>query len=185
MDDSKIIEMLFAREEESLSEIEKKYGGTCLRIAENIVGNRQDAEECVSDAYFTIWNSIPPENPNPFSSFLYKILRNISLKKLRFNSAAKRNAKQEELGAELEEFLPAAETVESRVEQNELTAAINEFLETLTADNRKIFVMRYWFLESYEKIASETGISESNVSMRLVRTRNKMKKFLERKGIAI
>ena len=107
------------------------------------------------------------------------------MKKLRFNSAAKRNANQEELDAELEEFLPAAETVESRVEQNELTAAINEFLETLTADNRKIFVMRYWFLESYEKIASETGISESNVSMRLVRTRNKMKKFLERKGIAI
>ena len=185
MDDSKIIEMLFAREEESLSVIEKKYGAACLRIAENIVGSRQDAEECVSDAYFTIWNLIPPEKPNPFSSFLYKILRNISLKKLRFNKAEKRSAKQEELSAELEDFLPCAETVESRVEQNELTAAINEFLETLTADNRKIFVMRYWFLESYGEIASKTGISESNVSMRLVRTRNKMKIFLERKGIEI
>ena len=181
MDDSKIIEMLFAREEESISAIAEKYGAACLRIAENIVGSRQDAEECVSDAYFTIWNSIPPEKPNPFSSFLYKITRNIALKKLRFNSASKRNANQEELEA----FLPAAETVESRVEQKELTAAINEFLGTLTADNRKIFVMRYWFLESYGEIAKETGISESNVSMRLVRTRIKMKKFLERKGIEI
>ena len=185
MDDSKIVELLFARSEESLSEIEKKYGSVCLKIAENIVGNKQDAEECVNDAYLVVWNSIPPERPSPLSSFLYKILRNVSLKKQRFNSAAKRSALLDEFASELEDFLPSAETVESRVDQNELARAISEFLGTLTAENRKIFVKRYWYSKSYGEIASEMGVSESNVSMHLIRTRSKMKKFLERKGIEI
>ena len=185
MDDSRIIEMLFARDEGGISAIEAKYGESCRKIAANILGNEQDAEECVNDTYLGVWNSIPPENPKPFSSFLYKILRNLSLKKLTFNRAAKRSAMFEELVSEVEDFLPAAETVESRVEQRELSAAIDDFLATLTPDNRKIFIRRYWFSESYGEIASDMGISESTVSMRLVRTKNKMKKFLSERGVKI
>jgi RNA polymerase sigma-70 factor (ECF subfamily) len=185
MDDSRIIEMLFARDEGGISAIEAKYGESCRKIAANILGNEQDAEECVNDTYLGVWNSIPPENPKPFSSFLYKILRNLSLKKLTFNRAAKRSAMFEELVSEVEEFLPAAETVEGRIEKKELAAAIDEFLATLPPDNRKIFMRRYWFSESYEEIAREMNMSEGSVSMRLVRTRNKMKEFLNERGVKI
>ncbi len=185
MDDEKIIEMLFSRAEESISVIDKKYGATCKKIAEDILGNEQDAEECVSDAYLGVWNTVPPERPNPFSTFLYRILRNLSLKKLTANKAKKRSAMFEELITELEEYLPSAETVENRMEQMELAKAIDEFLETLTPDNRKVFLRRYWFSESYEQIAEDLCMSKGNVSMRLVRTREKMRKFLEERGIDI
>ena len=185
MGDEEIIEMLFSRAEESISVIDEKYGAACRKIAKDILGNEQDAEECVNDAYLGIWNTVPPEKPSPFSTFLYRILRNLSLKKLEANRAKKRSAMFEELVAEIEEFLPAAETVESRVEQRALAAAIDEFLETLTPDNRKVFMRRYWFSESYEKIARDLGMSKGNVSMRLVRTKEKMRKFLEERGIEI
>ena len=185
MDDDRIIEMLFMRDEAGISAIDAKYGNACRKIAENILGNAQDAEECVNDAYLGVWNAIPPERPSPFLAFLYKILRNLSIKKLEFNRAEKRSAVYEELVSEVEQFLPAAESVENRIEQRELAAAIDEFLSTLTPENRKVFTRRYWFSESYEEIAREMGMSEGNVSMRLVRIRKNMKKFLERKGMNI
>ena len=185
MDDEKIIEMLFSRAEESISVIDEKYGAACKKIAKDILGNEQDAEECVSDAYLGVWNTVPPERPKPFSTFLYRILRNLSLKKLTANKAKKRSAVFEELITELEDYLPSTETVEKRMEQMELAKAIDEFLETLTPDNRKVFLRRYWFSESYEQIANDLCMSVGNVSMRLVRTREKMRKFLEERGIDI
>ena len=185
MDDEKIIEMLFSRAEESISVIDEKYGAACKKIAKDILGNEQDAEECVSDAYLGVWNTVPPERPKPFSTFLYRILRNLSLKKLTANKAKKRSAMFEELITELEDYLPSTETVEKRMEQMELAKAIDEFLETLTPDNRKVFLRRYWFSESYERIANDLCMSVGNVSMRLVRTREKMRKFLEERGIDI
>ena len=185
MNDEAIIEMLFARSEEGVSAIDKKYGATCRKIAKNILGNEEDAEECVNDAYLGVWNSIPPERPARFPSFLYKILRNVSLKKLTFNRAAKRYSAYDELLDELENYLPSAQTVESRMEEKELAAVIDEFLETLEADNRKIFMKRYWFSESCGQIAEELDMGESSVAMRLVRTKKKMQKFLEERGIEI
>ena len=185
MDDEKIIEMLFSRAEESISVIDEKYGAACKKIAKDILGNEQDAEECVSDAYLGVWNTVPPERPKPFSTCLYRILRNLSLKKLTANKAKKRSAMFEELITELEDYLPSTETVEKRMEQMELAKAIDEFLETLTPDNRKVFLRRYWFSESYEQIANDLCMSVGNVSMRLVRTREKMRKFLEERGIDI
>lgn len=185
MGDEEIIEMLFLRAEESISAIDEKYGNACRKIAKDILGNAQDAEECVNDAYLGIWNTVPPERPRPFSTFLYKVVRNLSLKKLASNRATKRNAMFEELIAELEDFLPAAETVESRVEQKVLSAAIDEFLDMLDKDNRKVFMRRYWFSESYEKISKDLCMSKGNVSMRLVRIRKKLRKFLEERGIEI
>ena len=185
MDDAKIITLFWNRDERAITEFTASHKRLCVAAANEITGSAHDAEECFADTCLAVWNSIPPENPKPFSSFLYKILRNLSLKKLTFNRAAKRSAIFEELVSEVEEFLPAAETVEGRIEKKELAAAIDEFLATLPPDNRKIFMRRYWFSESYEEIAREMNMSEGSVSMRLVRTRNKMKEFLNERGVKI
>ena len=185
MDDEKIIEMLFLRSEESISAIDLKYGAVCRKIAKNILGNEQDAEECVNDAYLGIWKTVPPEKPRPFSSLLYRIVRNLAISKLSANTAQKRNAVFEELFAELEDYLPSAETVESSIEEKELAAVIEDFLDTLTAENRKVFILRYWYSQSYEDIGRDMGMSKSNVSMRLLRTKEKMRKYLEERGVEI
>ncbi|MBQ8447566.1 MAG: sigma-70 family RNA polymerase sigma factor [Clostridia bacterium] len=185
MGDEEIIEMLFLRAEESISVIDEKYGATCRKIAKDILGNDEDAEECVNDAYFKLWNAVPPEKPVFLAAYLYKIVRNLSMKRLTRNTAEKRSATFCELLTELEDYLPGEETVESQAEQRELARVIEEFLDTLTPDNRKVFMRRYWFSESYEKIARDLGMSKGNVSMRLVRTREKMRKFLKERGIEV
>jgi len=185
MGDDEIIEMLFSRAEESISVIDEKYGAACRKIAIDILGNEQDAEECVNDAYLCLWNTVPPERPILLTAYLYKILRNLSMKKLTRNTAEKRSAVFLELVTELEDYLPSAETVESRIEQKELAEDIEEFLDTLTPENRKVFMRRYWFSQNYEQIARDLGMSKGNVSMRLVRTREKMRKFLEERGIEV
>ena len=185
MRDEDIISLLFDRSEKGISAMDEKYGVACRRLSLNLVGNEQDAEECVNDAYFAVWNKVPPEKPNPLSAFLYKILRNLSLKKYREKKAKKRNGGFEELLDELEEFLPSAETTESRIEQKELTRVIEAFLDTLTPENRNVFLRRYWFAESYEQISKATGYSKSNVSMRLLRTKEKMMTYLTERGIEI
>ena len=185
MGDDEIIEMLFSRAEESISVIDQKYGASCKKVAKDVLGNDEDAEECVNDAYLSLWNLVPPERPVFFAAYLYKIVRNLSMKRLTRRTAEKRSAVFAELVVELEDYLPSAETVESRVEQRELARVIEEFLDTLTPDNRNVLLRRYWFSQSYEQIAAALGMSKANVSMRLVRTREKMHKYLEERGIEV
>ena len=185
MDDKHIIKLLFDRSEQALALLARQFGPRLLLTARNILGDAQDAEECVNDGYLCLWNTVPVERPRLFAAYLYKILRNLAMKRLTRNRAEKRSPVFEELVSELEDYLPSAETVESQMEQRELKRLIEEFLDSLTPENRKIFMRRYWFSESYEKIAKDLGLSKSNVSMHLKRTKEKMRKFLEERGVNV
>ena len=185
MTDERIIELFFARSERGIEELNTKYGATCHRIAQNILGNKEDAEECVNDAYLGVWNSIPPKKPNLLSAFLFKILRNLSITRYHANTAQKRNSFYDIALDELEETISTEESVEKECSQKELTNAIEGFLDTLTRENRVIFVCRYWFSESYTEIAKRTGLTEKNISVRLTRIREKMKEYLSERGILV
>ena len=185
MEDEKIIELLFGRSEEALKEIESKYGRLCLGLSENILGNRQDAEECINDAYLSVWEAIPPAHPDPLCAYICKIVRNLSLKRLAREHAAKRNSQYTVSMDELEECLPATGTIEEEIESKALANMIEDFLETLTEENRVIFLRRYWFSDTYESIARQTGLSVKNVSDRLVRLRKALKQFLAKEGVNV
>ena len=185
MTDEAIIEMLLERSEESISEIDAKYGKRCRKIAMDILGNEHDAEECVNDAYFTVWNAIPPEVPTSFFGFLYKILRNISLKKYRAHRAMKRNTYYSEALDELEQTFAAEESVEKEIDKQYFGEVMEEFLLSLSAESRVAFVRRYWFSQSCREIAKQLGVSENNVAVRLLRAREKLREFLEERGIEL
>ena len=185
MTDERIIELFFARSERGIEELDTKYGATCHRIAQNILGNKEDAEECVNDAYLGVWNSIPPKKPSLLSAFLFKILRNLSITRYHANTAQKRNSFYDIALDELEETISTEESIEKECSQKELTNAIEGFLDTLTRENRVIFVCRYWFSESYTEIAKRTGLTEKNISVRLTRIREKMKEYLSERGILV
>ena len=143
-----------------------------------IVNNRQDAEECVNDAYLGAWNAIPPVRPNPLLSYIVKIVRNISLKIYWRKEAAKRSGHYTIALEEIEGYIADQKTVEDEIEARELARIIGEFLDTLTLENRVIFMRRYWFADSYKDIAEFMGLSEKNISVRLTRIREKMKQYL-------
>ena len=142
------------------------------------MNNGEDAEECVNDAYLGIWNAIPPVRPNPLLTYLCKIVRNLSLKLYYKKDAAKRNSSYTIAMQEIEACLSAPNTVEGQIEAKALARTIESFLDTLTAENRVIFMRRYWFADSYKAIAGHVGLSEKNVSVRLARIRQKMKQYL-------
>ena len=178
IEDEKIIDLFFNRSEKAIQELDIKYGKVCHKLSYNILNNKQDAEECVNDAYLGAWNAIPPTRPNPLLSYIVKIVRNISLKIYWRKEAAKRSSHYTIALEEIEACIAAPNTVEAEIETRELARIIESFLDTLTTENRVIFMRRYWFSDSYKDIAEFVGLSEKNISVRLTRIREKMKQYL-------
>ena len=185
IEDEKIVELFFARSEQAIQELDIKYGKVCRKISYNIVNNRQDAEECVNDTYLGAWNAIPPAKPDPLQAYICKIVRNISLKLYYRKKSAKRNSVYEIAMQEIEDYLSAPNTVEVEMEARELAEIIDSFLETLTVENRVIFMRRYAYMDTYSDIAARVGLSENNVAVRLNRIRQKMKQYLIEREVFI
>lgn len=182
MEDLEIIELFQTRSEQAIAELHKKYGAVCSRVARNILNDPQDAEECVNDAYLGVWNTVPPQNPRPLLTYLCRIVRNLATAKYHANTAKKRNSFYDVALDELEDCLAASETVESALTAKELSAALDAFLDTLDSKNRKIFVRRYWYADSIQEIAGRFHMSRNHVSVRLSRTRDKLKNYLKKEG---
>ena len=174
-----------SRSEQAIKELDSKYGRTCHKLSYNILHNDLDAEECVNDAYLGTWNAIPPEHPNPLSAFLCKIVRNLSIMRHHANTAMKRNSIYDVALEELEDCISSPVTIESALERKELARIIGNFLDTLTTENRVIFVRRYWFSDSYADIAERVGMTEKNVSVRLTRVRKQMRKYLAEREVLV
>lgn len=185
MEEKRIIELLFDRSEQALTELDTKYGRLCHSLANNILRNPSDSEECVNDAYLGVWNTIPPTRPDSLMAYVCKIVRNLSLKRYQYNTAAKRNSNMDVALEELDGCLAAASDVEQQVETAELTKAIEQFMDQLKQTDRVIFMRRYYFADSYDTIAQITGLSEKNVSVKLARTRSKLRKHLEERGYIV
>lgn len=185
MADEKIIELFFARSEQAIRELDDRYGRVFHKTSFNILNNQLDAEECVNDAYMGTWNTIPPTKPNSLLAYVCQIVRNISLKRYYLKKALKRNSTYDVAMEELDACLASSSTVEDEIETKELARIIESFLDTLSKENRVIFLQRYWFSDSYSDIAHKVGISEKSVSVRLARIRKKMREYLiEREVLA-
>ena len=183
MDDRRIVELYWQRSESAVSETAAKYGDYCSCIAYNILYNREDAEECVNDTYLDAWNSMPPHRPLILSTFLGKITRRISLDCWRRKHAAKRGGGEMELVFdELEDCIADGGNTESAMEQQEMARIIGEFLDALPATERRIFLRRYWFMDSIAGIALDFDFTESKTASILHRIRQKLRSKLESEG---
>ncbi len=185
IEDGKIIELFFRRSEQAIRELDEKYGKVCRKLSHNIVNNRQDAEECVNDAYLGAWNAIPPAKPSPLLAYICKIVRNISLKTYWRKAASKRSGTYTIAMEEIEACIADPNTVETEIEVRELARIIESFLDTLTTENRVIFMRRYWFSDSCKDIAEFVGLSEKNISVRLTRIRKKMRDYLAEREVFV
>lgn len=186
MDDRRIIELYLARSEEAILETDIKYGRYCHRIAFNILGNDEDSEECVNDAYMRTWGSIPPNEPNSLSSFIGKITRNLALDKLRNKKSDKRGGGEVPIAlSELSDCISGFDEIGRREDSAEIREALNGFLESLGSVERSVFMLRYWMIEPIDKIAEMKGMSSSKVTTMLFRTRNKLKKHFMKEGIPL
>lgn len=182
MEDSKIIELFNARSERAIDELSKKYGTKCMQVAYNVLGNKEDSEECVNDAYLGVWDAIPPENPNPLVTFVLRIVKNTSLKRCRYNSAKKRADIHTQCFEELDELVSSSFSVEEQYDMKEVIRAINEFLRGLSRENQMLFIRRYWYMDSYAALSEITGMSEAAIRKRLSRIRTEMVHSVKNSG---
>ena len=183
MDDEKIVQLYLDRDEQAIPTTADKYGNYCISIANNILGNHEDAEECVNDTYLNTWNSIPPHRPKMLSTYLGKIVRNLAFNRYKYNTADKRGGSQMPVILdELAGCVSGNDDVAQTYEFHELVAAINHFLSTLPPEKRNIFVCRYWYADSVSHIATRFGMTSASVSMTLNRLRAKLRAYLTERG---
>lgn len=186
LDDTEIIALYQARDENAIRQTEKKYSGYLTKIALNILSSREDSEECVNDTYYKAWNTIPPNIPNILRHYLGRITREISIDRLRKRTSQKRGGSEYELSLdELEECAGAGDTVEQSAELSVLIGLIEKFLRSCRDDERKMFICRYYFCDSLKEIAGYFGVNVSKVNNTLQRTRTKLKQHLESEGYVL
>ena len=186
MEDSKILDLYYKRNELAITETDKKYGKYCHKVASNILIQLQDVEECVNDTYLNAWNSIPPMRPNRLATYLGKLCRNIAINIYEKLSAAKRGGSQiDSCLEELEEVVGNNSNIDDDINMEFLTDSINSFLETITKEARILFIKRYFEMSSIKDIAQECNVSESKVKMSLLRTRDKLKQHLIKEGYVL
>lgn len=184
MDDKAILDLYWSRSEKAISETDAKYGAYCFCIANNILNNREDSEESVSDTYMAAWNSMPPKRPAVLSAFLGKMTRYISLDHWKKRSRLKRGGGEMELCLEeLQDCVSGQESTEDKVIRKEIIAALNHFLDALPETERKVFLCRYWYLEPVKDIAARFTLSPNRTSVMLRRTRQKLNACLAKEGL--
>lgn len=183
MEDKTIIELFFARDESAITAVRDTYGNYCARIAGNILNSQEDVEEILNDTWLKVWNSIPPQKPENMKLYIARIARNLSFDRFRSLNREKRGGGEPALALqELAECIPSPDRPEDNLEAAQLSRAIIVFLETLSRRDRKIFLLRYFYVESTEKIAARLGIRPTVVRTSLSRTRKKLKTHLSKEG---
>lgn len=183
MEDTRIVNLYWARSENAIAETSVKYGSYCYSIAYNILANAEDADESVNDTYLNAWNSMPPHRPAILSTFLGKITRRVSIDKWRGRTAEKRgNGEIMLVLDELFDCVPSSQNVEHEIETAELAKVINDFVMSLPPMDRRVFICRYWYLDPISAISQQFGFSQSKVKMMLYRQRQRLLSHLEREA---
>ncbi len=186
MTDVQIINLYWQRNELAIAESNNKYGAYCFAVADRILINRQDSDECVNSTWFKAWNVIPPQKPDVLKLFFAKITRNLAINKYRQSKALSRGAGEFASSLdELSECVPDKNSVEQQIDKIALNQSVNEFLETLSDRDCCVFLRRYFYSDSIKEIAEYCNLTESNTLSILHRTRKKLKIHLEKDGYIV
>lgn len=184
MKDAEIVGLFLKRDERAVEEAKKKYGAYCFSVARNVLGNPEDAEECVNSALMKAWESIPPQRPERLGGFLAKVTRNIAFNRFKEQRRHKRGGGETALVLEeLAEVLPAGGDASSEAEFNELKKCVNAFLKSLPEKERRVFMSRAYNAEPIRYIVRREGMTENAVMSLLSRTRKKLRQYLVKEGL--
>ena len=183
--DAEIVNLYWDRNELAIEMSDKHYGHFCRKIAMNILSSHEDSEECVNDTWYQTWETVPPQRPNSLAAYFGRITRNLSISRFRANRAKKRYDGITLLLSELEDCVPSHTTVEQDIEEKHLAEIISEWMAVLPADDRVLFMRRYWFGDEVKALAKECGVTQNQMAQRMLRLRKSLKAKLEQEEILL
>ena len=183
MNDSQIIELYWNKDPQAIAASVERYGAYCFTVANGILGDAQDSEECVNDTWLRAWNAIPPTRPTVLKVFLAKITRRLSFDRYKARKAQKRGGGETALVLEeLAECIADESDVEGQVDMRELGGVINQFVASLPEREQELFVRRYFFSDPIKAIANRYDLNESTVHVTLSRIRKRLRSHLSKEG---
>ena len=185
MDDKEIVELFWLRDPQAIEVSQEKYAPSCQSLAEHLLGSFEDGQECVNDALHRAWETIPPQRPDSLRAYLKKIVRNLAIDRWRSQTAQCRGGELSALSLEMEDCLPTAPSAEAVAEGQEITACMNRWLDSLPREDRLMFVCRYWYGDSLDKLAGRFGGSPNRLAQKLYRLRGGLRWALEKEGIVV
>lgn len=185
MEDMKIVELFLRRVEGAIQELDKKYGMLCRRITYNMLFNYEDTEEVISDTYYAVWKSIPPDVPRKLMPYVCRIAKNKTMDRLDYMNAKKRSRKVELPIDDLKDIVSGEMSIEDQYQKKVIVGYISDFLKSEPYKRREVFVKRYWYMDSIKDISKESGLSEKSVKNMLYNTKIKLKKYLEDRGVEV
>ena len=185
MEDGVIVELYWQRDQRAIGALEEKYGGLCRSLAWSILQSREDAEECVNDTWHRAWNTMPPQRPVSLRAYLARIVRNLSIDRYRLRRSQKRGGGFETLALELEDCVPPAPSAEAVWESREIAAVLGRWLDGLEPEDRWLFVRRYWYGDRVEQLAARRGCTAQQLTGRLYRLRQRLRRVLEQEGVVL
>jgi len=185
MEDKCIIQLFWERSETAIQALAEKYGRLLYQIAMNILRDHSDAEECENDTYLKTWNTVPPQRPDSLKAYTSRIVRNLSLDRLRYRNRQKRSGELDLLLSELSQCIPDPYTDVEAAADDTLRRFLDRFLDTLDSQTRVLFLRRYFCMESTQELADRYGLTATNVSTRLNRVRRRLRQQLEREGLML
>ena len=183
--DREIVDLYWAREERAITETDRKYGALCRHVSSNLLGSRDDAQECVNDTWLAAWNAMPDERPRALRAWLLRVVRNISIDRYRRDHSGKRHSEAEVLLSELEDCIPSGKSIEAELERKEIGAVIDRWLRTLDLSDRRLFLLRYFEGTPLKSIAEEYGLNAGKLAKQMYRLRLRLREVMEREGIFI
>lgn len=185
MEDDGIIELYWQRNEDAITETNQKYGSFCTSLAFNILSIKEDAEECVGDTWLRAWNAIPPQRPRYLRAWLGRITRNLALSRWQKKHAQKRYAGLDALLSELEDCVPAPQTVESQWDDRQIVQVIGDWLQGLPQQDRLLFLRRYWYAQPLKELARQLGETPASLAQRMYRLRLSLRDALQNEGVSL
>lgn len=180
MDDKEIVELLYNRDERGVKAVQDKFSKLVMNVCRGILRSDEEAEQCANDTLLRVWESIPPDRPENLTGYIAKIARHLTLNRLRYDTAHKRNS---DLLTELDECIPSDCSVERQAELSELTAVINEWLRALPDKQQRLFTLRYFYAYGVKEAAKACGMSKTAATTVLMRLRGSLKKYLTERGV--
>lgn len=180
MEDTKITELLFQKDERGLSALKAKYCRLMMKICRGLLRAAEDAEDVLNDSLLAVWESIPPSRPDDLAAYVCKISRRLSVNKLRYNTAKMRSS---DMLTELDECVPYNYTPETAAEEAELSRAINDWLKSQSERQQKLFTLRYFYAETVKSAARACSMTENAGAAALMRMRKSLKSYLAERGM--